>query len=46
MSSDLGLATDLNVRLEYEACKKSEFAVSKVKLEKSRQQVLNEVGRP
>lgn len=25
--------------------KKSEFAVSEVKLEKSRQQVLNEVGR-
>lgn len=45
LSSDLGLATDLNVRLEYGPCKKSEFVVSKVKLGKSRQQVLNEVGR-
>lgn len=45
LSSDLGLATDLNMRLKYGACKKSEFAISKAKPEKSRQQVLNEVGR-
>lgn len=45
LSSDLGLATDLNVRLEYGARKKSEFAVSEVKLGKSRQQVLNAVDR-
>lgn len=31
LSSDLGLATDLNVRLEYGVCRKSEFVFSRVK---------------
>jgi len=36
LSSDLGLAADPNVRLEYGACKKGKFVISKVKLKKSR----------